>query len=193
MTELLCYTPFASSRISSGKVQKVQWEIVRLLYHFLHTVRTREGWRSHARLQYFACCSVTFRPFPHSHCSRKLSQVSGLGLWVALCERVKNPDIEKCTLPPLPKTERTDIQASFIKAVAWHCWLKLFPWKSESKVWLNLNIMAYVLENGCEQVSHFVMPPMDKSAFHTRHCMIDVESLAMQGQIDGRFFGVQRS
>ena len=33
----------------------------------------------------------------------------------SICERVKNPDIEKCTLPPLPKTERTDIQASFIK------------------------------------------------------------------------------
>ena len=46
-----------------------------------------------------------------------------------------------------------------------HCGLKLLLWRSESKVWLNLNIMAYVLEKGCEQVSHFVMPPMDKSAF----------------------------
>ena len=46
------------------------------------------------------------------------------------------------------------------------------------KVWLDLNIMAYVLEKGCEQVVHFVMPPIDKSAYHTWHCMINIESLA---------------
>ena len=46
------------------------------------------------------------------------------------------------------------------------------------KVWLDLNIITYVLEKKCEQVSHVVTPPVDKSAFHTRHCMINIESLA---------------
>ena len=45
-------------------------------------------------------------------------------------------------------------------------------------MWLDLNIMTYVLERGCEQVSHVVIPLMDKSAFHTQHCMINIESLA---------------
>ena len=29
---------------------------------------------------------------------------------VTLCERVENPEIKKCTLPPLPKTAHADIQ-----------------------------------------------------------------------------------
>ena len=42
--------------------------------------------------------------------------------------------------------------------------------------------MAYVLEEGCEEVSHVVMPPMDKSPLliYTRHCMINVESVAVR-------------
>ena len=45
-------------------------------------------------------------------------------------------------------------------------------------MWVNLQIMAFVHEKGCEQVSYVGMRPMDKSAFHTIHCMINVESLA---------------
>ena len=36
---------------------------------------------------------------------------------VTLCKRVKNPDIKKCTLPPLTKTTRADIQRSLIRGV----------------------------------------------------------------------------
>ena len=36
---------------------------------------------------------------------------------VTLCKRVENPDIKKCTLPPLPKTARTGIQTSLIRGV----------------------------------------------------------------------------
>ena len=73
---------------------------------------------------------------------------------VTLCKRVKNPDIKKCTLPSLPKTARTDIQTSVIRGVGtadynFSC--------QRLKVWLDLNIMTYVFEKGCEQVSHVVM------------------------------------
>ena len=36
---------------------------------------------------------------------------------VTLCEWVKIPDIKKCTLLPLPKTTRADIQTSLIRGV----------------------------------------------------------------------------
>lgn len=64
----------ASSRTSSGLGQL---EITRLLCHFRHKVRTRNGWRSHAWLQLLAGCSTAFCC---SHCSRKPCPVSALGI-----------------------------------------------------------------------------------------------------------------
>ena len=49
----------------------------------------------------------------------------------------------------------------------------------------DLDIMAYILEQRCEEISHFVMPPLDKPHFHTRHCMIDVKSLVTFIQTGG--------
>ena len=88
---------------------------------------------------------------------------------------LKNTDIEKCTLRPLPKTVRADIQPSFIRGVG----TTGYNFSCQClKVWPDLIIITYILKKGCEQVSHFVMPCMDKSAFHARHCRINVESLA---------------
>ena len=93
---------------------------------------------------------------------------------VTLCKRVKNPDIKKWKLPLLSKTARANIQTSLIRESG----TADYNFCQRLKVWFDLNIMTYVLEKGCVQVLHIVMRPMDKSAFHIRHCMINIESLA---------------
>ena len=81
---------------------------------------------------------------------------------------------------PFAKIARSDIQTSLIRGVGTA--RKNFSCQG-LKVWLDLKIMVYVDEKGCEQVSHVVMAPVDKSTFYTRHCMINVESLAARTSI----------
>ena len=90
---------------------------------------------------------------------------------VALCERIKNPNIKNARFP------RAHWHPDELHQRSWHCCSQSFSCQG-LKVWLYLNIMAYVLGKECEPVSHIVMTPMDKPVIHTWHCMINVKSLA---------------
>jgi hypothetical protein len=45
-------------------------------------------------------------------------------------------------------------------------------------MWLDLNIMTYILKKVGKHVSYLVVPPMDETPLHTRHGMMDIIFLA---------------
>ena len=111
--------------------------------------------------------------FSRSHCSRKpCSRSSAKGLKTLTSKNARSP---LCKKPRVVTSKRASSEE-----------LALLVKTSPVKVWRcgsTSKIMVYVHEKGCEQVSHVVMPPMDKSTFYTRHCMINVESLAARTSI----------